>query len=100
MKTDARQFDMHKYDRKPIPVFVDEIKKEIRELKAESKDTFLSPIEQQLILDRIEACSDRIKEIQQQKLKVTPILNTQTIAQTRAKGKNPSYMISESKMLI
>ena len=75
--------DMHKYDKNPIPDNIQEIREEITSLKKESKNQLLSPIELQLIVDRIDACQNKIKELNASSIKVTPVLGTRSIKDTK-----------------
>lgn len=92
--------DLHKYDKIPIPDSVREIRKEIIRLKEEDNDMFLSPIEHQLILDRIVACEEKIKVVTSANIKVTPVLGTYTIRETKGNAKRPHYSINETKMML
>ena len=83
--------DMHKYDKKPISNNIPEIREEIISLKKESKNQLLSPIELQLIADRIDACQNKIKDLNASSIKVTPVLGTRSIRDTK-ESKNRSVM--------
>lgn len=92
--------DLHKYDKKPIPEYVNDIKAEIKKLQEENKKSFLSPIEHQLILDRISACEDKIKKLTASNVKVTPVLGTVSISQIKNRKPVPDFSLKEGSMII
>ena len=92
--------DLHKYDKNPIPDNIKEIRDEINSLKAQTKDPFLSQLEQQLILDRIIACEDKIKKLSSATIKITPVLGTRSIRDVKASAMEPKYSLTESKLLL
>lgn len=100
MRKEYENVDFHKYDKHPIPDNIADIRKEITKLKEEDRDVFLSEIEHQLILDRIIACEDKIKAICNSKIKITPVLGTFTIKETKSNARNKRYSLTESKLLI
>ena len=100
MRKEYENVDFHKYDRNPIPDNVPDIRKEINKLREEDKDVFLSEIEHQLILDRIIACEDKIKAINSSNIKLTPVLGTFTIKETKANARQKKYSLTESKLLL
>ena len=92
--------DFHKYDKDPIPDNIKDIRAEIAKLNAMDKDKFLSPIEHQLILDRIIACRDKIDELNKKNIKITPVLQSTTIGQLKSGKTIREYSLTESKLLI
>jgi hypothetical protein len=95
--------DLYKYERIPIADNIPDIEKEIDNLRELTKDQFLSPIEQQLIIDRIERCTAKIKEIHTKNIKITPVIRTSTIGdKKRSFGikENNGTSIKENKAYI
>ena len=88
--------DFSKYSKEPIPNNVHEIREMIKDLRMQDKDDSLSPIEHQLIFDRIVECQDKIQELTgEQEVKITPVLRTLTVAQTKSMRKKPQFKLGE-----
>lgn len=94
--------DLHKYDKNPIPDTVREIREEIIRLNnVRRTDKFLSPVEHQLIIDRIAQCEDKIKSMNDVKVKLTPVLRTTSIGDARRSISSKSeYSLTQSKLLL
>ena len=91
--------DFNKYEKKPISDNVDEIRKEIKALREENFNTGLSPIEHQLIYDRIAECERKIRALKEHEVKITPVLRTLTIGQTKKMHKD-NFKLGENSLYI
>ena len=99
MKKD-RDFDYMKFDKMPIPDTIEEIEEHIAVLKEVSSDSLLSPVEQQLIQERIVKCNNKMKDlVKPDTVKITPVLGTATIAETKRRGKR-NYSINDGSAVI
>ena len=94
--------DLMKYERKPLSNNVSELKQEIKDLKAiqEEEGPYMSQVENQLIVDRIAQCEDKIQSLTIKEVKVVPVLGTTTIAESKAKKKRTGSVITDNRIII
>ena len=94
--------DLMKYERKPLSNNVSELKQEIKDLKAiqEEEGPYMSQVENQLIVDRIAQCEDKIQSLTIKEVKVVPVLGTTTIAESKSKKKRAGSTITDNRIIL
>lgn len=94
--------DLMKYERKPLSNNVSDLKKEIKELRTllEDESPYMSQVENQLILDRIGQCEDKIQSLTTKEVKIVPVLGTTTIAESRSRRKQPKSVMVDNRIIL
>lgn len=87
---------------KPLPESEKDLKREIKECnkKISEEGLELNEVEVQLYYDRISHCETKLAELAKSKIKITPVLGTTTIGESRKNRKPSTSYMSDSSFRI